>query len=98
METDSPADLAEKYPKVKHWHKQQIRQLESSLTKLLLRFAAQEALLASPARVIDPPPPSHYAFVLCALRYHPSFGVAGSYPWVAAPQFLHGWGWRVGRR
>ncbi|MDG6097027.1 TetR/AcrR family transcriptional regulator [Alteromonas sp. ZYF713] len=45
----SPADLAEKYPKVKHWHKQQIRQLESSLTKLLLRFAAQEALLASPA-------------------------------------------------
>ncbi|MDC8830618.1 TetR/AcrR family transcriptional regulator [Alteromonas gilva] len=45
----SPADLAEKYPRVKHWHKQQIRQLESSLHTLLQNFAAQQTLLANSA-------------------------------------------------
>lgn len=45
----SPADLAEKYPKVKHWHKQQLRMLESSLTKLLQGFAAQQTVYASAA-------------------------------------------------
>lgn len=45
----SPADLAEKYPKVKHWHKQQLRHLESSLLELLQSFATQQQLLASVA-------------------------------------------------
>lgn len=43
----SPADLSEKYPRIKRWHQRQVKQIDLCLLRLLQQFSADNCLVAT---------------------------------------------------